>query len=776
MAAMSLAAFQKWMWDKQWVKGAVNYDEDLHFSTFYLRASHARYTAPLYQGYSSIIAFYEGFNECYYLLKSECRRTAGALLKKAIQQPTWLPKILRAIGRQSDALTHVFSAESSPAGLARLSKADILALYDKHATRQRVLYRYARLPEALDRGDAYFSMYLREYLRIIGIASAECEATFAVLSQPLVPSVLAQELLDFEAIVQEARANAHTLASHAQGRVRMFLPPELLKRLREHREKWKYLAYHGYGRRELAGLGQYIDRLVEQLNNPGGNGHAGGLQQRASQAKEERHQLLKTLRMDGAHRALFAVYPEIGAAKLYRRHAQLRNFYYLDMLLAEIANRIGVNEWTVRCMLPEEIVASLKAGALVSPSILERTTGCMYALLPKREWIMTASSGKELHQFFQARTTSCQNGNVLKGTPASRGMVVGPCKVIIRADDHREEFPPGTIVVSESTDPDLVGFLKNAGGVLTEQGGVTCHAAIICRELGVPTVIGIEGLLERVRDGDIVEVDGHRGLVTLVQDKAAPPPRTAFLPEEARSPNVVGTKAYNLGVVRSLGFLVPDYVLVSCEGITALIQRPSRSCCQRLRQWIRQQLNLPAGSKVALRSSALQEDGESGSHAGEFHSLLHIGQDQLPRAFGQFMESNRQSRNGAAYRGSIIVQRMIEADYAGVCLTVDCRTGNANTVIMEFVAGSNESITQGTVIPDRVVINRLTGDILECQERSQQSLPAAMDFGYLVQQFLTLEAHFGKPLDIEWALADRKLYILQARPIVQPAQSMNRIA
>src|SRR5947209_17295794 len=89
---------------EEWVKGAVNYDEDLHFSTYYLRASCSEVTAPLYPGYSCVVASYEGFNETYYLLKEECQITAVAIVGKAIRKPAWLPQILGEIRRRSDAL------------------------------------------------------------------------------------------------------------------------------------------------------------------------------------------------------------------------------------------------------------------------------------------------------------------------------------------------------------------------------------------------------------------------------------------------------------------------------------------------------------------------------------------------------------------------------------------------------------------------------------------------------------------------------------------------
>src|SRR6516225_11751922 len=71
----------------EWVKGAVNYDEDLHFSTFYLRASCARATGTLYPGYTAVVAFYSGCNETYYLLKHECEATAAAIVRKALPRP-----------------------------------------------------------------------------------------------------------------------------------------------------------------------------------------------------------------------------------------------------------------------------------------------------------------------------------------------------------------------------------------------------------------------------------------------------------------------------------------------------------------------------------------------------------------------------------------------------------------------------------------------------------------------------------------------------------------
>src|SRR5262249_19250741 len=151
-----LEHLRKWIGAREWVKGAVNFDEDLHFSSYYLRASCAAITKPLYPGYSSFVAFYHDFNETYYLLKSECQTTATAIVRRALRQPAWLGGILRQIRKHADGLANVFPENMTSAWLGRRSSADLLALYRRHDRAHRTLYKYARLPEALDRGGNYF--------------------------------------------------------------------------------------------------------------------------------------------------------------------------------------------------------------------------------------------------------------------------------------------------------------------------------------------------------------------------------------------------------------------------------------------------------------------------------------------------------------------------------------------------------------------------------------------------------------------------------------------
>lgn len=83
---------------------------------------------------------------------------------------------------------------------------------------------------------------------------------------------------------------------------------------------------------------------------------------------------------------------------------------------------------------------------------------------------------------------------------------------LIRAKDM-PKMRPGDILVSIATDPDIVPAMKKASAIVTEQGGITSHAAIVSRELGIPCVIGTKIATRVLKDGDKVVVDATRGIV-----------------------------------------------------------------------------------------------------------------------------------------------------------------------------------------------------------------------------------------------------------------------
>jgi len=105
-----------------------------------------------------------------------------------------------------------------------------------------------------------------------------------------------------------------------------------------------------------------------------------------------------------------------------------------------------------------------------------------------------------------------EGGVILSGLGASPGRASGDVR-IVRKLDQLDKVEEGDVIVAEMTTPDMVPAMKRAAGIITDEGGMTSHAAIVSRELGVPAVVGAEHATERLRDGQTVTIDGEKGSV-----------------------------------------------------------------------------------------------------------------------------------------------------------------------------------------------------------------------------------------------------------------------
>ncbi|GAB6148687.1 pyruvate, water dikinase [Stetteria hydrogenophila] len=146
---------------------------------------------------------------------------------------------------------------------------------------------------------------------------------------------------------------------------------------------------------------------------------------------------------------------------------------------------------------------------------------------------------------------------LLRGVPASPGVASGRVKVALTVEEAARKMEKGDVLVTKMTDPDWVPYMKLASAIVTDEGGMTAHAAIVARELGIPAVVGTGEATKKLKDGMIVMVDGRRGLVFKGKVKVEKPEEAPAAPaagvgipreELANLYPVTGTKIYmNLG-------------------------------------------------------------------------------------------------------------------------------------------------------------------------------------------------------------------------------------
>ncbi len=135
---------------------------------------------------------------------------------------------------------------------------------------------------------------------------------------------------------------------------------------------------------------------------------------------------------------------------------------------------------------------------------------------------------------------------LLKGLGASPGVAGGPVR-IVSDEMNLEVVKKGEVLVTAMTSPDMVPAMTRAAAIVTDEGGMTCHAAIVARELGIPCIVGASHATELLKDGEKITVDGSMGVV--YEGIAAPKKEEKATVTVAASTPVTGTKVYvNLAI------------------------------------------------------------------------------------------------------------------------------------------------------------------------------------------------------------------------------------
>jgi pyruvate,water dikinase len=224
----------------------------------------------------------------------------------------------------------------------------------------------------------------------------------------------------------------------------------------------------------------------------------------------------------------------------------------------------------------------------------------------------------------------------------------------------------------------------------------------------------------------------------------------------------VGNKAATLATLRRAGFEVPPGVVVPTDAFRGA----SDDLPAAVRETLLSVPDLLGAGPWAVRSSSTAEDDDEASFAGQFESFLNVETDGLAEAVLRCWQSTLSNRvkTYAGERGpgsmAVLIQPMIPAEAAGVAFTADPVSGKHHTVI-EAVAGLGERLVSGAANPERWIVAS-SGVIDPPAEKTVLTTEQARAIGDLADR---VEKHQGSPQDIEWAIADGLLWLLQARPI-----------
>ncbi|MBU3941929.1 MAG: hypothetical protein KKF74_03375 [Nanoarchaeota archaeon] len=187
--------------------------------------------------------------------------------------------------------------------------------------------------------------------------------------------------------------------------------------------------------------------------------------------------------------------------RTYRGECFVKALQLAKPLLIKIGNQFNLSLEDITYLLPNEIMALLE--------IEERKQG--YGFETDKNCGV---------RFWTARPKQEQKLNIRKilGKSACRGIVSGIVKIIKDKADIKK-IEKGDILVTQMTSPDITIVFNKIAAIVTDEGGILCHAAIVSREYGIPCIIGTKIATRVLEDGDLVKVDADKGIVEKIRNK-----------------------------------------------------------------------------------------------------------------------------------------------------------------------------------------------------------------------------------------------------------------
>ncbi len=331
----------------------------------------------------------------------------------------------------------------------------------------------------------------------------------AVLAMPITQSDYRNEYLHFLQIIEEIRKDSQLVQLFSKEI--NFIKDELLRTysqidflLDDHLDKYSYImVQHTYN---PPNKDYYLGQIKNEINNEAVD-KIKEIENYVAETKSKKQKVLTKIKTDPELSNLIKYLEEIAYINDFRKLGHSKVLYFSHNLFKEIGKRINLSHIEVKHLAPEEVTYVLDKRTFNFDSIKERIDN--YLISVDRLFL----SGKEAKEFVKGKLPSeKEESKEIKGQVASQGKVTGKVKLVIKECDI-SEIKNGEILVTSMTNPEMILGMEKAAAIVTDEGGLLCHAAIVSRELNKPCVVGTEKATLIFKDGDFVKVDAEKGIV-----------------------------------------------------------------------------------------------------------------------------------------------------------------------------------------------------------------------------------------------------------------------
>lgn len=292
------------------------------------------------------------------------------------------------------------------------------------------------------------------------------------------------------------------------------LKPELKRKIKNHYKKYLWLHYNYEG--PVLELEYFLEIWKGILKQKNINELIKKSKIKFIETKKQRNLLFKQLKLNEKEKRLFNIAKDIVWLKGWRKDCMYYGSYVLGKVVKEIAKRLGLSLKQARFFAYWEVKDALFKKKYNPQELNERFNFSVICTDSKKIKIYSGKKGREFLSGQKFVEQKVKKVGRIEGACACPGYAKGVITRVETVEDIKK-MKKSDVLISETTYPALVPAMKLASAIITNVGGLTCHAAIVSRELKIPCVVGTKIATKILRDGDLVEVDADEGIIKILK-------------------------------------------------------------------------------------------------------------------------------------------------------------------------------------------------------------------------------------------------------------------
>jgi len=461
---------------------------------------------------SKLVISMDGGNMAlHYFSKEDCHQIAELMLKKLIDDPEFIEKIqAQFLALDTPFLnfcdTHFTEKVQvlSDEGLADLFQ-KYISLYKEIRGKRNIYYHF--LGQRLEE-------YLKELLS--KYASGNIQAHFTTLTTTREPTWAEEErthFLELAALLQNGISKEH---------------PEFKQKLAEHEKLFQAFMFDYHGplildkKHFLAKIEDYLAEKKDAHRE---------LQERKEKKQsllQKQESLAAELGLSPTEKKYFRVMQLLILWKEHKKKIHSRSHVpFQTIFMLEVCKRLDLDFKYARFLDEDELVEALHTQKVNLSLLQQRAEHFTIIHTPEGKEILSGDAAfqynlqlKPVHEF----------QGELTGSAASMGKYQGKAVIILNENDLAR-IQPGDVLVTTMTKPQYIIAMQKAGAFVTDSGGITCHAAILAREMEKPCVVGTNMATKVLKDGDLIEIDADTGIVRIISPAPQLPPKPLYISE-----------------------------------------------------------------------------------------------------------------------------------------------------------------------------------------------------------------------------------------------------